>query len=206
MTSQTDNLDAFVAAVCARRSLRRYTADPVPRPVLERILTAGAWAPSAHNRQPWRFVVIETAARKAGLARAMGGRLRADLAASHVPEPVIEADVRRSYERITLAPVIILLALTMADMDTYPDEKRGHNERVMAVQSVAMAGQNILLAAHAAGLGACWMCAPLFVPGVVRAALDLPADWEAQGMITMGYPAQERERTREPLEERVLWR
>ncbi len=206
MNIQTDNLDAFVAAVQARRSLRRYMSDPVPRPVIEQILTAGAWAPSAHNRQPWQFVVIERADSKKRLARAMGARLRADLEASHVPEPVIAKDVNRSYERITLAPVIILLALTMADMDTYPDEKRSRNERVMAVQSVAMAGQNILLAAHAVGLGACWMCAPLFVPDVVGDALELPDDWEAQGMITMGYPAQRRERTREPLEKRVVWR
>ncbi len=206
MSTQIDNLRIFVDAVQARRSLRRYTAEAVPRPVVEQILTAGAWAPSAHNRQPWRFVVIVAGGSKERLARAMGARLRADLEASRVPEPVIAKEVGRSYERITLAPVIIVLALTMADMDRYPDEKRRRNEYVMAVQSVAMAGQNILLAAHAAGLGACWMCAPLFVPDVVRDALQLPDDWEAQGMITMGYAAQARERTRGPLEERVLWR
>ena len=50
----------------------------------------------------------------------------------------------------------------------------------MAVQSTAMAVQNMLLLAHAEGLAACWMCAPLFCPDTVRAALDLPADWQPQ--------------------------
>ncbi len=53
-------------------------------------------------------------------------------------------------------------------MDNYGDPRRDQNEYVMAAQSAAMAGQNLLLAAHDAGLGACWMCAPLFCPDVVR--------------------------------------
>lgn len=60
---------------------------------------------------------------------------------------------------------------------------------LIAVQSVAMAGQNLLLAIHASGLGACWVCAPLFCPDVVGQELDLPEDWQPQGLITLGYPA-----------------
>jgi nitroreductase len=52
-----------------------------------------------------------------------------------------------------------------------------------------MAVQNMLLLAHAEGLAACWMCAPLFCPDTVRAALDLPADWQPQAVITIGHPA-----------------
>ena len=59
----------------------------------------------------------------------------------------------------------------------------------MAIQSVANAIQNLLLAAHDLGLGACWLCAPLFAPDVVRAVLNLPSDWDAQALITLGYPA-----------------
>jgi nitroreductase len=76
----------------------------------------------------------------------------------------------------------------------------------MAVQSVAMAGQNLLLMAHALGLGAVWLCAPLFCPETVRAALDLPPDFEAQGVIALGYPDQERTKEREPLDSKVVWR
>lgn len=163
------------------------------------------WAPSAHNRQPWRFAIVRGAGRER-LARAMGARLRADLERDSAPQAVIEADVTRSYERLTGAPVVIVLCLSMADMDTYPDARRQQHEWTMAAQSVAMAGQNLLLAAHAHGLGACWMCAPLFCPDVVQDALDLPPDWEPQGLITLGYAAQTRDKTRQPLAEKVVWR
>lgn len=202
MTTLTPVFDVILA----RRSLRRYQPDPVARDVVERLLTAAIWGPSAHNRQPWRFVVIQSPEQKHQLASAMGEKLRRDLEADNLDPVLIEADVARSYNRMTAAPVLILLCLTMSDMDVYDDARRAHHEYIMAVQSVAMAGQNILLTAHEVGLGACWMCAPLFCPDVVRSALDLPEDWEPQGLVTVGYPAQEREKTRKPIETSVLWR
>ncbi len=60
----------------------------------------------------------------------------------------------------------------------------------MAMQSVAAAIENLLLAAQAAGLGACWICAPLFCPEAVREALALPEDWEAQALVTLGFAAE----------------
>ena len=67
-------------------------------------------------------------------------------------------------------------------------------EWLMAAQSTALALGNLLLAAHHEGLAACWMCAPLFAPDIVRDVLDLPADWEPQALITLGYPAETREK------------
>jgi coenzyme F420-0:L-glutamate ligase / coenzyme F420-1:gamma-L-glutamate ligase len=192
-----------LAWLTTRRSLRRYRTDPVPDPLIEQLLTAATAAPSAHNRQPWRFAVIGDPAMKEALALAMGAQLRADLAADGLPAETIEKDASRSYQRLTQAPLLILLCLTMADMDSYPDGRRQQNEWLMATQSVAMAGQNLLLAAHVLELGACWLCAPLFCPDVVRATLDLPADWQPQGLITVGYPAESREKGREPLASRV---
>lgn len=187
-----------------RRSIRRYRPEPIPTDIIDQLLTAATWAPSAHNRQPWRFAVLTTPAAKHRLAQAMGNQLRADLAADGLPADLIEKDAGRSYQRLTSAPLLIVLCLTMTDMDSYPDERRQRNEWIMAVQSVAMAGQNLLLAAHALGLGACWLCAPLFCPDVVRATLELPADWQPQGIITAGYPAETRQKTRHPLEGRRL--
>jgi coenzyme F420-0:L-glutamate ligase/coenzyme F420-1:gamma-L-glutamate ligase len=189
-----------------RRSIRRYTRDAVPADVVEQLLTAATWAPSAHNRQPWRFVVIADGQTKHRLAAVMGDQLRRDLAADGRSPEFIERDVGRSFARLTGAPLLILINLTMADMDIYPDEHRARNEAVMATQSTAMAGQNLLLAAHALGLGACWVCAPLFCPTIVRETLDLPADWQPQGLITLGYPAEEKQKTRHSLESRVLYR
>jgi coenzyme F420-0:L-glutamate ligase/coenzyme F420-1:gamma-L-glutamate ligase len=184
----------------SRRSIRHYLPTPIPENLIEQILTAAVWAPSAHNRQPWRFAVIENEGKKHQLARDMGARLRTDLKADNIPDEIIEKDVRRSYQRMTEAPMLILLSMSMADMDSYPDEKRQRNEWLMAIQSTALAGQNLLLAAHALGLGACWMCAPLFCPDVVKHCLSLPDDWQPQALITVGYPADQKVKTRHPLE------
>ena len=69
--------------------------------------------------------------------------------------------------------------------------------------SVALAGQNLLLAAHAEGLGACWLCAPLFCPDVVRDTLGLPEDWQPQAFISLGWPDEVPSKAREPLDTRV---
>lgn len=201
-----ERLSTLLDLLKNRRSIRRYQPEPIPRNVIETLLEAAIWAPSAHNRQPWRFAVVESEATKNQLARAMGERLRRDLAVDGVPDDAIAKDAARSYSRMTGAPVLIALCLSMADMDQYPDERRALNEYLMAAQSVAMAGQNLLLAAADAGLGACWMCAPLFAPDVVRGVLELPEDWEPQAVITLGYPAETRTKTRNPLGTGVVWR
>jgi len=190
----------------SRRSLRRYESRDVPREIITQVLEAALWGPSAHNRQPWRFCVLTSPEDKHQLASKMGARLRANLEADNLAEGIIQKDVNRSYARLTNAPVLIVVCMTMADMDTYPDESRQHFEWVMATQSVAMASQNMLLMAHAEGLGACWMCAPLFCQDVVKETLQLPEDWQPQGIVAMGYPAQTREKTRDPLESKVIFR
>ncbi len=183
-----------------RRSIRRYRADTVGRDVLDRLFLSAAMAPSAHNRQPWRYLVIEDAAPKQALARAMGERLAADRGRDGDAPDVIARDVARSHARITGAPVVILVCLTLEEADVYPDPERGQAEFLMAVQSTAMATQNLLLGAHAEGLAACWMCAPLFCPDVVRATLDVPAHWQPQGLITLGFAADRgRDRPRKSL-------
>ena len=196
---RNENGDHFLELLLGRRSIRRYQQKSVPQELVDKLLTAAIWAPSAHNRQPWRFVVISALEKKSQLAQAMGDRLKKDLTQDGVETNVIENDVSRSYRRITAAPLLVLVCSSMEDMDSYPDERRQINEWTVAVQSTAMAGQNLLLAAHALGLGACWMCAPLFCPEVVQEVLELPVNWEPQGLVTIGYPAEKKVKSRRPL-------
>ena len=189
-----------------RRSIRRYTPAPIDRAVLEELLTAATWAASAHNRQPWRFCAVTNDDAKQRLAAGMGARWRTDLAADGAAPAEIARRVAVSHDRITTAAALIVACVSMADMDAYPDPARQTAEWTMAVQSMALACQNLLLAAHAHGLGACWMCAPLFVPDLVRATLDLPADWTPQALITLGAPAETKTKDRAPLADRVVWR
>jgi F420 biosynthesis protein FbiB-like protein len=189
-----DSSDAYALRrtaqlMATRRSIRRYRAEPVPAALIDELLRCATNAPSAHNRQPWRFLVMQDPESKARLAAAMGRQLRSDRLRDGDATEAIEADVARSHARIVGAPVVILVAATMADMDVYRDASRHEAEYLMVVQSTAMAVQNLLLAAHSAGLAACWMCAPLFCPDAVTAALELPADWRPQAIITLGRPA-----------------
>ncbi len=196
--------ETFIDWLTSRRSIRRYDGRPVPPESITLLLKAAIWAPSAHNRQPWRFAVITDLGLRQTLAAAMGRRLQADLVADGLPAEQIEADVQRSYLRLTGAPALIIVCLSMADMDSYPDQERQEKEWLMAVQSSAMAGQNILLSAHALGLGACWMCGPLFCPETVKRVLALDPGWQPQGLITLGFPAEVKTRTRHPLEKVIV--
>ncbi len=170
---QEPAVSALRRLVEGRRSIRRYQDRAIDSAVLEDLLTFAMWAPSAHNRQPWRFCVATQADARSGWRRRwahVGGATWRPTAA----EQEIARRTAASYARITGAPALIVAALDMDEMDAYPDEGRRRAEETMAVQSTALACQNLLLAAHAYGLGACWMCAPLFAPDLVRQALDLP--------------------------------
>ncbi len=187
-------------AIFSRRSIRRYTDQPVSSALIDQLLEAATRAPSSHNSQPWRFAVLMDPHMKAQLADRMGERLRAERLQTNDRVDAIDRDVARSRERITSAPVIIIPCLSTLNLnDAY--------DRLMAVQSVAAAVENILLFASEAGLGACWMAAPLYCPDVVRAVLQLPQDWDAQALITLGYPAGEgKQRERVKFQEITMYR
>ena len=194
------------SAIGLRRSVRRYLPSPIDRAVIERVLLAATQAPSAHNRQPWRFAALDDRASKYKLATAMVQRLRRDRTEDGDDRTLIEADVGRSYARLTEAPAVIVVCIDTRDMNQYPDERRRNAEYIMAVQSTAMAAQNLQLAAEQEGLGACIMCAPLFCPEVVVDILGLPEAWRAQMLITIGSPANSGKiRPRLPLEAVVRW-
>ena len=124
---------------------------------------------------------------KVRLADAMAEDFERDLRRDGVAPEKIQAQIRRSKDRITSAPVLILLCLDMSQMDAYPDDKRQRAERTMAMQSVAAAGLQLLLAAHAEGLGGVWVCSPLFTQETTQVTLNLPETWEPQGMFFVGY-------------------
>jgi len=190
-----------------RRSIRRFKPDPVADSVIQNILTTATFAPSAHNRQPWRFCVLTDLSVKTNLADAMAIEFERDLEKDGLPQAEIQKLISRSRERIITAPVVILLSVDMSDMDVYPDEKRSNAEYLMAVQSVANAGTQMLLAAHAEGLGGVWVCSPLFVQATIQNILELPRTWEPQAMFFIGHPQDVPEvRERKPLDIIVIRR
>jgi coenzyme F420-0:L-glutamate ligase/coenzyme F420-1:gamma-L-glutamate ligase len=190
----------------ARRSIRQFQAKPVAEETIRRLLEAAHAAPSAHNSRPWRFVVLcDKKARKV-LAACMAAVYRRDAEAEGRPEEEILARNRRSMARIAEAPAAVLVCAEVSSLPP-PESRRSAGDRVLIVQSVAAAVQNLLLAAHDAGLGACWIGAPVFCPQAARESLGLEARWEPQALILLGYPAENPERPEgKPLDEVVEWR
>ena len=90
----------------------------VPKEVVLQVLEAAGWAPSAHNSQPWRFIVLEDASVKRRLADAMADAWAKDLQRDGV---TVEADKRTErVERFATAPVLILACLTMDGLQKVP--------------------------------------------------------------------------------------
>lgn len=190
------DLGAFLRS---RRSVRHFKPDPVPAPVIERILETATYAPSAHNLQPWLFVMVAGGSARNRLGTALVKKMRADMKAMGASESEIETRVRRSLQRIGAAPVLIVLC---RDVNAIRGGER--EEVTMAIQSVAACGLQLLLAAHAEGLGGNWICWPLYAQETARTALELPENWEPQGMFMIGYAEDEpKEKVLKPLQEKI---
>lgn len=189
MTSPNTQAMPVPAFIEARRSIRAFTADPVPRAALDRLVTAACLAPAPHHSRPWRFVVIDTPAGKADLARGMGDRWRADLTADGVDPARVDELVEASRVKLTGAPAMVLGCLTWAGLDRYPDSARQQAEWGMALLSLGAGMENLMLAAAAAGLASCWVAAPIFCPEAARDALALPEHWRPTALVLVGQPA-----------------
>lgn len=146
-------------AIMTRRSVRRYTAEPVSRDLVKRLLEAAMSAPSAGNEQPWQFIVITD---------------RAIL--DTIPDFHPYASMLRE------APMAILVC----------GDERLERFKGYWVLDCSAATQNLLLAAHALGLGAVWL-------GVYPTQDRMDALWELLGMpdevvpfalIAVGHPAE----------------
>jgi F420 biosynthesis protein FbiB-like protein len=169
-----------------RRSIRQFKAGPIAKSIIKRMLETATYAPSAHGLQPWRFVVVTSPDGRKRLAEAVTGKFRLDMTRNGAPEAEIEDRIARTNRRIGDAPVIVILCRDVTRIHPQPDEFTRQAEETMGRQSVAVAGLQLLLAAHAEGLGGTWICWPLFAPTEITSALDLSTDWEPQGMVFIG--------------------
>jgi F420 biosynthesis protein FbiB-like protein len=204
-SAEHEQPEDFITLVRNRRSVRKYQDRPVIREQLEQILEAARWAPSPHGRQPWRFVVLTRLELKRHLAEQMGESWNANLQMDGQSTEIVNTRLEKSRQRILNAPAIIIPCLYLEDLDRYPDEKRQADETTMAIQSMGAAIQNMLLMTYDLGLDGGWMCAPLFCPEIVCAALKLDTRLIPQALITVGYAAanpQRRERL--PLERLIV--
>ncbi len=167
------SVDVF-EAIMGRRSIRAFQNRDVPPEIVDRLIEAARWAPSAGNIQPWEFIIVRNQETKRRLAEAALGQ-------SFIEE----------------APVAIVVC---ADEER---SARGYGMRgrtLYCIQDTAAAIQNIHLAAYAMGLGTCWVGA--FREDEARKVLNIPEGVRPVAIIPVGYPAESPPpRSRRPLKQ-----
>ncbi|MHB8127103.1 MAG: nitroreductase family protein [Desulfitobacteriaceae bacterium] len=164
-----------------RRSIRKFKSDPVPKEIIERIIKLGMWAPSAMNTQPWEFYVFTGKARDqivSILSKSIQGlapRLK------ELFNEKMQKFTSGFFQNMGGAPAVILVLSKRLPVIQYQE---GAN------QSCAAAIQNLLLAAHIEGLGACWMTGPLWVEDEILTYLGQLENARLVAAIPIGYPDQ----------------
>jgi coenzyme F420-0:L-glutamate ligase / coenzyme F420-1:gamma-L-glutamate ligase len=172
----------------ARRTIRSFGAKPVQLAAVHRAIAAALTAPAPHHSEPWRFVIVESAAARTELLDAMLAAWESDLRHDGLTPEQIARRTRRG-EPLRAAPVIVIPCLEASAAHRYPDERRSRAERDMFTVAMGAAVQNLLLALTAEGLGSAWISATLFCQQVVTRALGLPPEWHPMGAIAIGHPA-----------------
>jgi 5,6-dimethylbenzimidazole synthase len=185
-----------------RRDVRRFRRDPLPPGTVERLIELASLAPSVGLSQPWRFVLVEEAARRAAV-RANFERSNADALAAYAGERA------QRYARLKLAGLDeapVQLAV-FADRGTAQGHGLGRRTMPeMAEYSAVMAIHTLWLVARAEGLGLGWVS--ILDRAEVMRALDVPPEWIFLGYFCLGHPQSETltpELEREGWEQRRPW-
>lgn len=184
----------------SRRSVRRFKPEAPPRDQIERLIDAAITAPSASNKQPWRFIVVADLRKIAELAAFV--RESVTKIAAHI-EPESQDAFRKYgdyFTRFDQAPVVIVaLYRSLTVLSNLVDDRleAGDRERIRAMEErsglvgVSMALQNLLLMAQHLGLGASGMTGPLVSSDRLKSSLDVSPSWEIAALVPVGYPAEQ---------------
>ena len=183
-------MDVF-DAIHGRLTISKVKSDALPRDVIEKLLSAGAQAPNHHKVRPWRFVVLTGDGRKK-----LGDVMAASFLDRNPATPPEGLDKIRALP--LRAPVVIAVGA-----DKPADTKIVEMENISAASAAA---QNILLAAHALGLGAIWRTGEWARDAKVKEFLGFAADQQIVGFIYIGYPdVTPAPYVRLGFEDRVTW-
>lgn len=162
-----DTWESFFELVRKRRSIRKYRREPVEEEKIERMLEAARLAPSANNSQAWHFIAIRDKKKIEALSRAA------------------PAGSRFIISWLSGAPLVFVVAMKKALTHAIA----GVFGNALLRLDAGIAGEHLVLAATALGLGTCWI--GWFDDKTVRKITDLPATYQVVAIIGCGYPAED---------------
>ncbi|MFX0074865.1 MAG: coenzyme F420-0:L-glutamate ligase [Candidatus Hermodarchaeota archaeon] len=185
-------LKCFEDILKSRRSYKfKFSNREVSREVIEESIELACWAPSAHNGQFWRYIIIERGTTRDNLIQNMNNKLKDDLYSNGKSENFIHRKIEKTKTSFLDCPYLVLLCLDTKELETYSDNDRSTNEYIMGVQSVSASATYLLLAFEIKDLSACWYCAPLFAKEIIKNTLNLPDSFTPMAFFTVGYSLKE---------------
>ncbi len=185
-----------IHAIETRQSIGRVKQDPVPRDLIERILESAVHAPNHRITEPWRFHVF-TGKGRGELARVRAEIARLQAEAEGEDEELAAGRISRERKKAFRAPVVIAVIC---------ESGRDEVETLENYAACAAAVQNMLLTAHALGLGAMWRTGPVAYHDHMREFLDLEEGDKVVAHLYLGFPDMgERPRRRAPAKEKTVW-
>lgn len=185
-------MNRYIQFIKERRSIRDFRQEmPKDEEILQLIEAAG-YAPSPTNLQPWRFLIVKSETVKRQMAAAMEKRINSNLGQKNDPE--LLRDYCHYFNFFQNAPVVVVPLYRPYPSFVYSylsDDDREISDagKLLSIMSVSAATQNLLLAAHALGLGGCWMHGPLTAREELKEILVVREPWEILAVVPIGVPA-----------------
>jgi len=173
-----------------RKTIRKFKDITIEKDDMVSLIESAIQAPSAHNFQPWEFILIDSNELKEKLSSKMASTWINNLKKDGKSLHEIQERVILSKGRINNAPFIIIPCFDTSKVEKYGDG-RDNAEFIMGIQSVALASENILIKATEKGFGVLWLCAPLFCPEDVRYVLEIPNHILPQEILIIGIPDED---------------
>jgi nitroreductase len=184
-------------ALRKRRSVRRFRPDRVPEELVTRLIEGAVLAPSASNKQPWKFLLLENRDLIASLAHAV--RTVTQRLVSRMPESSQAAFATYGdyFTRFESAPLVIvpickplgiLSHLTADAVDEADRDAIRRLEHDSGLIGTSLALQNLLLLAEELGLGASGMTGPLVARSELKRLLEIPDLWDIVALVPVGFP------------------
>lgn len=193
-------------SVYNRRSIRKYSDKKVPKELIEQIIDAGRMAPSAKNRQPWKYIVLGGESKAEFLEHMQKGIMREENECASLPDSKTGIpDAKNTYKIMVQAPILIVILNTNCGTPFAEIDADHRFTEICDTLSIGASIENMLLKATELGLGTLWIANTCYAYKELTTYLNTTQ--QLVGAIALGYanesPAQ---RPRKQMEEIVEYR